>query len=266
MDLGAAWSRHWPEYLIEGACLGLFMISAGFFTALLWAPASPLAGAFSSELERRLWMGLAMGLTAIALIYSPWGQQSGAHMNPAVTLAFLRLGKIAAVDALFYMVFQLLGGISGVLLVRLLLGAHFTEAPVSWVLTLPGESGPWIAFFAELLISGLMMVTVLGVSGTPQIERYTGLCAGLLVALFITFEAPFSGMSINPARTLASALPAKHYAFLWIYLTAPVLGMLLAVDADRLLRDGAAIHCAKLVHPADQRCIHCGQGLDENSR
>ena len=67
---------------------------------------------------RRGLIGVAMGLTAIALIYSPWGKRSGAHMNPSVTLTFWRLGKIKSIDALFYIVFQFLGGWVGVALVR----------------------------------------------------------------------------------------------------------------------------------------------------
>lgn len=66
--------RHWPEYLIEGACLGLFMVSACGFGALLWYPGSQLAALLPDGVPRRAVMGLAMGLTAIALIYSPWGR------------------------------------------------------------------------------------------------------------------------------------------------------------------------------------------------
>src|SRR5690349_14345362 len=84
---------HWPEYLIEATLLGLFMMSACVFGVLYEFPHSPLRLAISSQLIRRVLMGVSMGLTAIALIYSPLGQQSGAHYNPSVTLTFWRLGK-----------------------------------------------------------------------------------------------------------------------------------------------------------------------------
>src|SRR5258707_4688210 len=81
-----ALKNHWPEYLMEAAELGCFMISASLFTILLYHPAFPAVQAIPMEFTRRILMGLAMGLTAIAIIYSPWGKQSGAHLNPAVTL------------------------------------------------------------------------------------------------------------------------------------------------------------------------------------
>src|SRR5262245_62254999 len=83
--------HHWHEYAMEGALLGLFMVAACGFATVLEHPASPVHQALPVGHVRRVIMGLAMGLTAIGLIYSPWGQQSGAHMNPALTLTYLRL-------------------------------------------------------------------------------------------------------------------------------------------------------------------------------
>src|ERR1700757_4481438 len=96
----ASLRAHWPEYLMEAALLGTFMVSACVFGALYEFPHSPVHGAITSSLLRRILMGISMGLTAVALIYSPWGKQSGAHINPSVTITFLRLGKVKAWDAL----------------------------------------------------------------------------------------------------------------------------------------------------------------------
>src|SRR5437868_12046525 len=85
--------RHWPEYLMEGGELGIFMISACLFGALLFHPMSPVVAAVPTLIARRLLMGLAMGLTSMAIVYSPWGKQSGAHFNPSVSITFFRLGK-----------------------------------------------------------------------------------------------------------------------------------------------------------------------------
>src|SRR6266513_2948450 len=117
-----ALKKHWPEYLMEAAGLGIFMVSASVFAILLYHPASPALRFLPEEFPRRVLMGLAMGLTAIGIIYSPWGKQSGAHLNPAVTLTFYRLGKVAPWDAVFYVVSQFAGGVAGVVLLATVAG------------------------------------------------------------------------------------------------------------------------------------------------
>ena len=251
--------RHWPEYLMEGAELGLFMISAGLFATLLFHPGSPLVALMPDPLARRALMGAIMGLTAIALIYSPWGQQSGAHLNPAVTLTFWRLGKVATWDAGFYVLAQFAGGALGVLLVLAVFGQAFADPPVHYLATVPGPHGLAAALLAEAVISFGLMLTVLLVTNTPKLMRLTGVFAGLLVALYITVEAPVSGMSMNPARTLASALPGSLFDALWIYFVGPAAGMLLAAEAYRLIRRTPDVDCAKLNHHTHRRCIfRCG--------
>lgn len=254
-----ALTRHWPEYLMEAAGLGFFMISACLFTIALEHQASPLRQAIGEPLLRRVLMGMAMGGTAVAIIYSPWGQQSGAHLNPAVTLTFFRLGKVRGWDALFYVAAQFVGGAAGVLLVTLLAGQAVGQASVNYAATLPGAGGPGVAFAAEAVISFGLMLVVLTVSNTDRLARYTGLFAGLLVATYITVEAPLSGMSMNPARTVASALPGRLWTALWIYFTAPPLGMLLAAQLYLAVKGASGVLCAKLHHQNAKRCIfRCG--------
>ena len=190
-----ALKRHWPEYLMEAAGLGLFMISAAVFATVLEYPGSPLHKAIPDPLVRRALMGLAMGLTAIGIIYSPWGQQSGSHLNPAVTFTFFRLGKIEPPDALFYIMAQFAGGIAGVLLAQAALGMLIAHPSVNYVVTVPGLAGPTVAFLAEVIISLGLMLVVLIASNTRNLARFTGLFAGLLVATYITVEAPLSGMT-----------------------------------------------------------------------
>lgn len=250
--------QHWPEYLIEAAALGAFMVSAVLFTALFEYPGSPVHQFILNGTARRALIGLAMGLTAIGLIYSPWGQQSGAHMNPATTLTFLRLGKIKAWDAAFYMAAQIIGGVVGVLFSKVVLGGIIAHPSVSYVATVPGNAGIGVAFTAELFIACGMMLMVLFVSNTPKLAGFTGLFAGTLVFLYITFEAPLSGMSINPARTLASALPSGIWTSLWIYFTAPLLGMFLAAEIYHAVKGLDHLACPKLQHGTKQRCIFCG--------
>ncbi len=250
-------TTNWPEYAIEAAGIALFMAAALGFTALLEHPGSPVHQAIASATLRRALMGLAMGATAIALVYSPWGQRSGSHFNPALTFTFLRLGKIAPADALFYAIAQFGGAITGVLLTAQLSDA-VADPHVRFAVTLPGSLGELAAFGAEVAISFGLMFVVLCASNAPRTARFTGLFCGLLVATYITLEAPISGMSKNPARTMGSAAGAAHFASLWIYFTAPPLGMLLAAEVYLLVRGAAHVRCAKLQHGLRQRCIFCG--------
>jgi aquaporin Z len=251
--------HHYPEYLIEAGGLGLFMISASVVTAILEHPASWVHQAITNPLLRRFMIGIAMGLTAIAIIYSPWGKQSGAHINPVVTLTFFRLGKVKRIDAICYIVAQFVGGLLGLLLAARILGDAIAHPNVRYVVTAPGASGTVIAFLAEIILSFGMMMMILTVSNTSKLARFTGIFAGILIATYITLEAPLSGMSMNPARTLASAIPAHHWTAIWVYFTAPLLGMLSASEVYVRLRGWSAVRCAKLHHHNNKRCIfRCG--------
>jgi aquaporin Z len=251
--------RHWPEYLMEAAGLGLFMVLAALFTVLLEHPASSVRQALPNPVLRRVLVGVAMGLTAIGLIYSPWGKQSGAHLNPSVTLTFFRLNKIRPADAGFYVLAQFVGGLCGVLLASAIARSWLADPSVNYAVTVPGPNGPGVAFVAEAVISFGLMLAVLLVSNTERLARFTGCFAGLLVTAYIAIEAPLSGMSMNPARTMASALPAHLWTAWWIYFTAPPLGMLAAAELYLRTRGGLRVLCAKLQHDNETRCIFCGK-------
>lgn len=250
---------HWPEYAMAAAGLGLFMMSAAVVTTALEYPLSPLQAAIPDPTTRRVLIGVAMGLTAIALIYSPWGKRSGAHLNPAVTLTFFRLGKVDPADAVFYILAQLFGGAVGLLSAASVIGTAIEHPAVNYVVTVPGPTGAATAFVAEVCISFGLMFVVLTVSNRPRLHDWTGLFAGCLVATYISIEAPLSGMSMNPARSFASALPAHLWTAFWIYLTAPFIGMLLAAECYVRINGLHRVLCAKLHHHNDARCIfRCG--------
>jgi aquaporin Z len=251
-------ATHWREYVSEAVCLGSFMCSAAAFATVLQHPSSPLALAGSSALTR-VPMGVAMALTAMVLIYSAPGRRSGAHMNPVVTLTFLRLGKIAPRDAAMYVLAQIGGGIAGILLATVALAKLPADPSVNFVATLPGPAGSATALVAEAAISFGLMFAVLVVSNDARFNRFTGVCAGMLVCLYIVFEAPLSGMSMNPARTFGPALLAGTVDTLWIYVAGPAAGMLLAAETYLRLWGPARVRCAKFDHPADVPCIfRCG--------
>jgi len=249
---------HWPEYLMEAALLGAFMVSACLFGVLYGFPLSPVRQAIPSRFLRQLLAGLSMGLTALAIFYSPWGKRSGAHINPSVTLTFFRLGKIRFWDALFYVIAQFGGAIVGVMLVAMFLREELSHPAVRYVVTTPGGRGPWVALAAEVVIAAGMMTLVLHFSNHPRLSRFTGFFAGCLVATYITLEAPLSGMSMNPARSFGSAFSAGIWDHFWIYLTAPVAGMFAASELYLWRRGRHAVKCCKLHHDNDKRCIFCG--------
>ena len=235
----AALRHHWPQYLCEALCLGLFLVAALLGCALLEHPASPLLRALPHPDLRRALLGVLMGLTATGLIHAPFGRRSGAHMNPATTLTFLRLGRIAPADAAWYCVFQTLGGLLGVVLTATVAGDLVRHPAVALVVTVPGPRGRAAACAGEFAIAFATMLTVLTVGDHPRLGRFAGRIVGGLVACWVTFEAPLSGFGMNPARTLASAVPAQVWTGLWIYLLVPPLGMLAAAQVH-LWRAGTA--------------------------
>lgn len=242
---------------MEASLLGAFMVSACLFGVVYEYPASPVHRLITSGFVRRLLGGLAMGLTAVAIIYSPWGKQSGAHINPSTTLTFFRLGKIRGWDAFFYICAQFFGSAAAVAIVASLIPSLVGHPTVRYVVTVPGADVA-TAFAAEVGISFLLMTVVLSVSNNTHLSSYTGLFAGLMVATYITLEAPISGMSMNPARTFGSAFSADVWTSLWIYFTAPPLGMLAAAELYLWRNGRQAVKCCKFHHDNSKRCIFCG--------
>jgi aquaporin Z len=221
------------SFFQEAAGLGIFMLAACLGAAALEAPASALHQALSDPFSRRIIMGLLMGLTACCLIYSPMGRNSGAHYNPAVTFCFWRLKKIGNRDAVAYVVFQCIGGTLGVYFAWLLLGPSLALPQVHFIVTQPGPSGPGVAFAAEFGETFVLMSAILLSLGSARSRPYTGLIAAAILTAEVALFSPLSGTSLNPARTLASALPAGDFRGWWIYLTAPILGMSLATELAR---------------------------------
>lgn len=256
--VAAARTEPWRDklviYAMDGALLGSFMVSACVSVVLLEHPASPVHAAISSPLLRRVLIGVAMGLTALVLIYSRWGKRSGAFMNPAMVLCFVRLGRLTTLDAVGYVTAQLLGSAGGVLLAALALPGLVSDPAVNYVVTVPA-GGAMPAFIAEFAMAFMMLSAVTTLNRSPRLAPYTGACAALLVALFISVAAPISGMSINPARSFGSALWAHVWLGFWIYLSAPLLGMLGGVELQRLLTKRHERICGKINHDETITCF-----------
>ncbi len=220
--------QHWPRYLMEGAELGIFMIVALLLALVLEHTRSSLHKAIGSPLLRRFFVGLGIGVMVVILIYCTWGRQSGAQFNPAVTLAMLYLHRIQPWDAFFYIIAQFLGGLLGVLIAAAPFWKASKHKKVNFVVTEPGKPGVAVGFAAEFVISFILLATLRLVYHSDLLKPSLGYFAGFLLCLYITFEAPLSGMSLNPARSVASAIPAKSWKAMWIYFIAPLLAMWLA--------------------------------------
>ncbi len=230
-----AFKNNWKLYLIESWGLGVFMVSACLFATLLEYPYSAIHLAIENHFVRNVLMGIAMGLTAFAILASPWGKLSGAHINPAVTIVNYRLRKISLHNATWYIIFQTIGGTLAVYLMQLLLGNALISKPVESVVTIPYCGHPVHAFLVELVIAFVLMMTIQMVSNS-SLEKHTAKFAGFLVMFFVIIAGPVSGFGMNPARTFASALPAHNWDSFWIYLFVPVGGMLLATEVYLILK------------------------------
>lgn len=240
---------------MEAGELGLYLFCACAFATLLQHPASPVRQLISSGICRRAIMGLGLGATLTAIVLSPWGKQSGGHFNPAVTFAFYRLGKVEFWDTWFYVAAQFFGAAAGVALASYTLRGAVGNRAVNYAVTVPGVYGETVAFIAELAISFILMMGILVATNRAKLVPYAPYIVGLLIAIYITFESPLSGMSTNPARTFGSAFHASYWHALWIYFAAPTLGMLAAGEFFLRTRGGVPPFCAKLSHANNMRCI-----------
>jgi aquaporin Z len=181
------------------------------------------------------------------------GKAIGGPLQSSGHTDFLLVGEGSVRDACFYTVAQFLGGLAGVLLTAALLGRWVADPAVNYEVTVPGPAGQGIAFLAEFLISFGLMLAVLIMSNIRRAARFTGLVAGALMAAYFVTERPYSGMSMNPARSFASAVPAQIWTGLWLYFAAPLAGMVVAGEV--YFRGFGRVYCAKLHHDNDKRCI-----------
>ena len=257
--------HHWPEYLMEATGMGLYLFFTCLFATLLQHPHSPIRQTIQSAMVRRGLMGIAVAATVVAIVLSPWGKQSGGHINPAITFTFYRLGNVDFWDAVFYGLAQFAGAAGAVAMAAYLLRGAAGDEAVRYAATIPGSYGSGVAFAAEAAISFSLMLTILFTSNHAVLARYTSYFVAVLYAVFILFETPLSGMSMNPARTFGPALQAGYWHGLWIYFLAPTLGMFIACEVFLWVRGGAGPYCAKLHHTNNKRCIFCHGPLPAGS-
>ena len=176
-------------------------------------------------------IAITFGLIVLAMIYT-FGDISGAHLNPAVTIAFCVAGRFDAARVLPYVVAQINGAIAASLVLRALFPEHPTLGA-----TLPAGTFSQ-SFILEIILTFILMLVILSVStGAKEKGITAGIAIGAVVALEAMFAGPICGASMNPARSLAPAIVSGNKSALWLYLTAPVLGALLAIPACAGVRE-----------------------------
>ena len=182
-------------------------------------------------------IALTWGLLVATMAYAV-GPVSGAHMNPAVTLGLAYAGKHPWKDVLSYILAQCTGAFTASLLLAFLTrkASHVGLAPTQPFALLDGAPWVWECFILEVWLTGVLVFVVLSVStARPEIQSLGGFIAGGVIALEVLFCGPITGASMNPARSLAPAVVGQKMEHLWLYLTAPPLGAILAVVLWRVI-------------------------------
>ncbi|MDO7845253.1 aquaporin [Hymenobacter sp. M29] len=231
--------QNWRHYLVEAGGPMAFLTVSSLAAVVFHHPDSAAARALGpQEWVQRVGVGLVVGLLIVVMAYSPWGKRSGAHFNPAVTLGFWQLGHIGTADALWYVLAQFVGALVAGFGVVWALAPWFGHHLIHHNTTQPIDAthGWALALGAEMLISGLLMLGLLGSLHSAQGKKWTGALAGLLLAVFVVVESPLSGMSLNPARTLGTAVASGEAAGLWLYFLGPLAAMWATAEAYRRYR------------------------------
>jgi aquaporin Z len=197
----------------------------------LFGHGSPVIRLLPNSGLRRLVAGFLFGSTGAAIALSRIGKVSGAHINPVVTAAFWLEGKLRGLHAIGYIAAQLLGGILGSL--PLLLWGKL-GASVHFAATLPGQGyGSMVASLGETVTTFSLIIGLFVFISHPRLRAYTPLLFPFLYAMMVYLEAPISGTSTNPARSLGPALISMVWKAWWVYWLGPATGMLLAVAVHR---------------------------------
>ena len=241
---------HWTEWLCElvGTAFQLFL---GFsVVAVMEAPGAPGPELIPSSGARLVLIGVAFGLLAAVVAVSPLGRRSGAHLNPAVTLGFFARGHTHAHDLVGYTLGQAAGALAA--------AAGLAAAWGSWAegvhdaRTAPSAGvGPWVAAGIEAGLTLVLLFVVFSMVSSSKTARWTpAVVTGVLSGL-IWAGAPYTGASMNPARTLGPDIVAGGYGGLWIYFLGPPVGALLAAGLFTVLARGRTTLTAKLFHDRD---------------
>lgn len=245
---------HWREYLMEGAELGVLMFCICPFGTVLYSTASSVSRLELSFTEKAALMGLSVAATTFSIIRSPFGRRSGAHFNPAITLTYFYLGRVHRWDAINYLPSHFWGAVAGVFVAHLALGKRLSEAPVCYMITIPGAHGDLIAFVAEFVLSAVLFGIVLFATNRWPLARFSPLIVSVVTVSYYAFCPALSGFSVNPARSFSSGMFAEIWWGIWIYFAGPCLGMLAAAIVYIRSVGSERVYCAKVFHDLQTPC------------
>jgi len=179
-------------------------------------------------------VAITFGLVVMAMIYA-FGETSGAHLNPAVTMGFAAAGRMRGVMVPAYIAAQVVGALAASVLLRALFPENARLGA-----TIP-TGAAWRSFVFEVVLSWMLMLVILRVtSGSKESGLMAGIAIGGVVGLEALFAGPISGASMNPARSLGPAVVSGMHQSLWVYLAAPVVGALLAVPVNHVIQQSPA--------------------------
>jgi aquaporin Z len=234
----------WRIFLSELIGTALLVLVGLSLVIFMFGTGTPMARLIPSESLRRLITGFLFGTTGATIALSPVGKVSGAHINPAVTLAFRLMGKLDLRTTLGYIMAQLTGAVLGSL--PLFLWGTMGIS-VAFGATLPGPGYPFSTVFLGEVITTFAMLVLLAVFlGFRKIRPFTPAIFPPLYSIMVWAESPISGTSTNPARSLGPAVISGQWEGWWIYWIGPMAGMLLAVLACSFL--AKRIEVAKLYY------------------
>lgn len=246
---------HWAEYGAE--LLGTAFVVFGGLSVVVFnfGKGLPMEHLIPNTSIRLLINGLLFAGTGSLVAISPLGKLSGAHLNPAMSLAFWSQGKMHKHDLGGYIIGQFLGAIIGELLLVAVWRGY--AASVRNGMTLPGTGySLWYVFLAEVSMTFILVLSIFIFVSSHRLMRWTPLMTWLLVATMVWLESPISGTSLNPARSIGPALVTWFWKDQWLYCIAPTLGAMLAAGTFRLLSMGGRdILTGKLFHVPNYRSI-----------
>ena len=214
----------WKLFVAEAIGTGLLLFFGLSIVILNFGEGSAVADLIPSRPVRSIITGFLFGTVGCLVTLSPVGKYSGAHINPAVSLAFWLRGKMKTSTMIGYVIAQVIGGVLGTL--PLLLWGKQGES-IQYGITLPGEAGLKSAFIGEIIATACLIIYLYIFIGRKHLRNYTPYGIPFLYAILSPLESPLSGCSTNPARSFAPALVAENFSDHWLYWVAPIIGMII---------------------------------------